>query len=405
MLDLIRRNKAFRILLLFFICNDSSVILLQMANGWLTLDITNSVFWTGAVFGVTGIGVVSFSLFGGILADKINRKKILQLTQPVDFFVTLILACLIYFEIVKLWEILLIVFINGALGGVRLPTREALLLDVVGKIDLVKAISTTFLLYTVLGFLIPIITGNLIEIDMSIVYFICSALILLSFLFVSNISVVNNYTEVSSSTGLGLKEVIKYIYDDDLIKQILIIMLFSEVFGWSHNSMIPVMVRDIFKLPASNLGLILSCASLGAVTGTIIISQLPKSSYMYMVFGLLGFGVFLISFAISPYFYLAVISLTIAWGFAFIFEIKIYSYLQIITSDAMRGRILSLLAISYGLSSVSGFFSGTLGKFFGVEFTIITLGVILISSSIYSIFKLKSVDGKVQDIQRQIENA
>ena len=405
MLDLIRRNKPFRILLLFFICNDSSVILLQMANGWLTLNVTNSVFWTGAVFGVTGLGVVSFSLFGGILADKINRKKILQLTQPVDFFVTLILACLIYFEIVKLWEILLIVFINGALGGVRLPTREALLLDVVGKIDLVKAISTTFLLYTVLGFLIPIITGNLIEIDMSIVYFICSALILLSFLFVSNISVVNNYTEVSSSTGLGLKEVIKYIYDDDLIKQILIIMLFSEVFGWSHNSMIPVMVRDIFKLPASNLGLILSCASLGAVTGTIIISQLPKSSYMYMVFGLLGFGVFLISFAISPYFYLAVISLTIAWGFAFIFEIKIYSYLQIITSDAMRGRILSLLAISYGLSSVSGFFSGTLGKFFGVEFTIITLGVILISSSIYSIFKLKSVDGKVQDIQRQIENA
>ena len=129
MLDLIRRNKPFRILLLFFICNDSSVILLQMANGWLTLDITNSVFWTGAVFGVTGLGVVSFSLFGGILADKINRKKILQLTQPVDFFVTLILGCLIYFEIIKLWEILLIVFINGAVGGVRLPTREALLLD------------------------------------------------------------------------------------------------------------------------------------------------------------------------------------------------------------------------------------------------------------------------------------
>ena len=54
MLDLIRRNKPFRILLLFFICNDSSVILLQMANGWLTLDITNSVFWTGAVFGLQG---------------------------------------------------------------------------------------------------------------------------------------------------------------------------------------------------------------------------------------------------------------------------------------------------------------------------------------------------------------
>ncbi len=81
MLDLIRRNKPFRILLLFFICNDSSVILLQMANGWLTLDVTNSVFWTGAVFGVTGVGVVSFSLFGGILADKINRKKILQLNK------------------------------------------------------------------------------------------------------------------------------------------------------------------------------------------------------------------------------------------------------------------------------------------------------------------------------------
>ena len=404
MLDLIRRNKPFRILLLFFICNDSSVILLQMANGWLTLDVTNSVFWTGAVFGVTGLGVVSFSLFGGILADKINRKKILQLTQPVDFFVTLILGCLIYFEIIKLWEILLIVFINGAVGGVRLPTREALLLDVVGKIDLVKAISTTFLLYTVLGFLIPIITGNLIEINMSIVYFICSALIFLSFLFIKNLSVINNYSEHSSSTGFGLKEVIKYIYDNHLIKQILIIMLFSEIFGWSHNSMIPVMVRDIFKLPASNLGLILSCASLGAVAGTVIISQLSKSSYMYMVFGLFGFGVFLISFAISPYFYLAVLSLTIAWGFAFIFEIKIYSYLQLITSDAMRGRILSLLAISYGLSSVAGFFSGTLGKYFGVEFSIILLGVILISASVYSIFKLKKVDEKVQDIQSQIKN-
>ena len=213
------------------------------------------------------------------------------------------MGCLIYFEIIKLWEILLIVFINGAVGGVRLPTREALLLDVVGKIDLVKAISTTFLLYTVLGFLIPIITGNLIEINMSIVYFICSALIFLSFLFIKNLSVINNYSEHSSSTGLGLKEVIKYIYDNHLIKQILIIMLFSEIFGWSHNSMIPVMVRDIFKLPASNL------------------------------------------------------------------------------------------------------FSGALGKYFGVEFSIILLGVILISASVYSIFKLKKVDEKVQDIQSQIKNA
>ena len=111
------------------------------------------------------------------------------------------------------------------------------------------------------------------------------------------------------------------------------------------------------------------------------------------------------SFANSPYFYLAVLCLTIAWGFAFIFEIKIYSYLQLITSDAMRGRILSLLAFSYGLSSVAGFFSGALGKYFGVEFSIILLGVILISASVYSIFKLKKVDEKVQDIQSQIKNA
>ena len=181
-------------------------------------------------------------------------------------------------------------------------------------------------------------------------------------------------------------------------------MLFSEVFGWSHNSMIPVMIRDVFELPATNLGLILSCASLGAVVGTIIISQLSKTSYLYMVFGLLGFGVVLIAFGLSPYFYLAVISLTIAWGFAFIFEIKIYAYLQTITSDAMRGRILSLLAVSYGLSSVSGFFSGTIGKFFGVRFTLFLLGIILIFASIYSIFKLKNINQKIQDIQGQSGN-
>ena len=139
MLDLIRKNKSFRTLILFFICNDSSVILLQMANGWLTLDVTNSVFWTGAVFGVSGLGVLSFSLIGGILADRINRKKILQTTQPIDFVFTLILAVLIYSEVIQLWEILLIVFINGAVGGIRLPTREALLLDVVGRNDLIKA--------------------------------------------------------------------------------------------------------------------------------------------------------------------------------------------------------------------------------------------------------------------------
>ena len=133
MLDLLIRNKSFRTLILFYIFNDSSVILLQMANGWLTLAITNSVFWTGAVYGFGGIGVVSFSLFGGILADKMNRKRILQITQPIDFICTLILGCSIYFHLISLWQILLIVLITGAIAGVRLPTREALLLDVVGK--------------------------------------------------------------------------------------------------------------------------------------------------------------------------------------------------------------------------------------------------------------------------------
>ena len=365
MMNLIRENKSFRILLLFFICNDSSVILLQMANGWLTLSVTESVFWTGGVFGVAGIGVVLFSLFGGVLADRMNRKKILQITQPIDFCCAIILTFLIYFNLIKLWEILLIVFINGAIGGIRLPTREALLLDIVGRINLLKAISITFILFTIVGFCIPLINGILIDINMSFVYLLSSILILLSFLFITRLNLSDRDYELKKSPFGDLKEVFNYILDKNIIKQILFIILISEVFGWAHNSMIPVMIREVFKLPATSLGVILSCGSVGAVIGTIIISQLSTKkniSYMYMVFGLMGFGAFLILFGFSPYFYLAVLFLSIAWAFAFIFEVKIYAYLQIITSDAMRGRILSLLAMSYGLSSVSGFLSGFIGN-------------------------------------------
>ena len=402
MLDLLIRNKSFRTLILFYIFNDSSVILLQMANGWLTLAITNSVFWTGAVYGFGGIGVVSFSLFGGILADKMNRKRILQITQPIDFICTLILGCSIYFHLISLWQILLIVLITGAIAGVRLPTREALLLDVVGKKKLVHAISVSFVLFTILGFLIPITNGILIDLDMSIGYFICSILILFSLLTITRLNIYSNHlvneSRVSFLSWSSINEIIKYLQNENIIKQILIIMLVSEIFGWSHNSMLPVMIREVFKLPATSLGLALSFASIGALIGTIIISQLSKSSYIYLVIGLMGFGVFLIGFSMANYFYLAVFCLTLAWGFAFIFEIKIYSYLQLITSDRMRGRILSLLAISYGLSSVSGFVNGTVGKFLGVEYAISLLGVFLMIMAIYAMFKLKNIDQKIENV-------
>jgi len=405
MMNLIRKNKSFRILLLFFICNDSSVILLQMANGWLTLSVTESVFWTGGVFGVAGVGVVLFSLFGGVLADRMNRKKILQITQPIDFCCAIILTFLIYFNLIKLWEILLIVFINGAIGGIRLPTREALLLDIVGRKNLLKAISITFILFTIVGFCIPLINGILIDINMSFVYLLSSILILLSFLFITRLNLSDRNYQLKKSPFGDLKEVFNYILDKNIIKQILFIILISEVFGWAHNSMIPVMIREVFKLPATSLGVILSCGSVGAVVGTIIISQLSTKkniSYMYMVFGLMGFGGFLILFGLSSHFYLAVFFLSIAWAFAFAFEVKIYAYLQMIISDSMRGRILSLLAMSYGLSSVSGFLSGFIGNVYGPRFAIVLFGIIIVVSSFYAIFKLKKIDEEVPDLNEDI---
>ena len=123
---IILQNFKFRFFLINVIFNDFSHQLHFLVHAWLTLSITDSPFWVGAVFGLHGLGMVMFSIFAGVLVDTIDRRKLIVVSQLIHALMSFVLAILIFYGQIQLWHMLIIGFGYGAVASISMPATMTL---------------------------------------------------------------------------------------------------------------------------------------------------------------------------------------------------------------------------------------------------------------------------------------
>ena len=391
---LILRNPRFRLLWTSSVVSELGIMFHITAHGWLTLTVTDSAFWVGAVAGAAGASIIVFSAVSGVLADRLNRKYLIMMTLVSQACVAAALATLVFTEQIQLWHILLSSIIDGGMMSIRVPSRMALIMDIAGRRNIQAATAANFAAMTGTGIVIPPLAGQLIETHgIAWAYVSMSAAFVLSTIMLAFLSGVRSAGRGAVASPIqDFTEGVKYVFTTPSVRLLILLMLSAEIFGWAHEAMIPVMAREVLHTGPSGVGYLLSAGSAGALLSAVILSAVGELSRkgLALACGYIGFGAFLILFASSRFLLLSLVAIALAYACVALYETILMTLLQTSVPNDMRGRVLSFQTFTWGISGLSGFQTGAIAALLGAPLAIGIGGAVLVMNGLRLIRSLAS---------------
>ncbi|MDO8609589.1 MAG: MFS transporter, partial [bacterium] len=340
-----------------------------VAQSWLVLQLTNSAYYVGLVVAVGAIPVLFFTLFGGVIVDRLPKRKVVIVTQIAEMVLAFILGFLVLFKIVTVEHILILSFLLGIVTAIDMPARNSYMIEMVGKDVLGSAIALNSGIWNAARVIGPTIAGILIAyVGIGIAFILNGA----SFIAVIIALLLINSKPIFSKHNLhpikAITEGIKYAYAHPVIRILLLFTAIVSVFGWSFTTMLPVIAKNEYHINADGLGFMYAAMGVGAIIGSIIVSANSKkmNPIMFIFISNLIFAFSLLGFTLISYFPLALIFLFFA-GMGLVSEFSmINTTLQHMVENSIRGRIMSLYSFMFvGMAPFGNYLIGYLADKYG----------------------------------------
>ena len=374
--------RDFRWLWLGSFANFMGLGMQMMARGWLVLRLSNdSPFALSLVMIAFALPMTCMSLIGGALADRWPRKHILMTVQTGNTLMTLLLATLDLTGLVRFWHLIAIGFVNGSLMAINMPSRQALVSDLVPKEKLMNAVSLNNSGTNLTRTIGPALAGILIVyIDTAGVFYIISGCYIFSFLSLAMIRTYNRQVSVDGkSMTKDIREGIKYAMKDSTLRGLIITLFMPVFFGFSLIILLPAWGREALQVEADNLGLLMMIMGSGSLVGTLILAAIRnlnrRGAWLLIIGALWGGGMALFSASTS---YAVALPFLFFVGFmSAVFMALNMTLLQTYSSDAMRGRIMSIAMMTFGAMPLSMLPFGAIAEWIGTPNTLFLSGVML----------------------------
>ncbi|MDT8718089.1 MFS transporter [Clostridium sp. 19966] len=367
----------------------------SIGQSWLVLQLTNSSFLLGIVSAMQFLPFMFLSPFAGVIIDKFSKKKIIIITQVTSMLLALILSLLVFTGTVKYWEVLILALILGIVNTLDNPARQSFIVELVGKKDLMNAISlnsATFNLARIIG---PAFGAMLIS-YLGISW--CFMLNGLSFIavLIGLIRIDVPYkkevkTEKTNMLG-EIKDGFSYVRSESSIIEVLIFIFIMGIFAYNFNVLIPVYTVHILKMDAQSYGFLLSALGAGSLAGAMLTSFKSKKGPNMNIIRTspIIVGALLTILGISRNYYALICLLFVTGIFNIFFSTTANTSLQHKTKDEYRGRVMSIYSLVFIGSSpigsfLSGLFSDKLGAdiAFAINGTLLALIIIMIRIKFY----------------------
>ncbi len=348
---------------------------LQMvAQGWLVLQLTHSVFLIGLVAAIGSLPTLLFSLIGGVIVDRFSKRKILFFTQSASMILAFILGFLTVFGLINVWEIAFLAFLLGTVNAVDAPARQSFVIEMVGRNHLASAIalnSGTFNGARIIG---PSIAGFLIAIFGSGGAFIINGIsyiaVIAALIFIKVKEVVR---ETHPHPLRALKNGLSYTFNHPVIRTLLILTGVTSVFGWSYNTIMPYIAQNVFHVGADGLGYLYAASGFGALLAVVVVSALSHKvkPLFFILGGNILFVLSIIAFTFTSNFWVALPWLFLS-GLGLLLQFStMNTTIQHLVEDNFRGRVMSLYTLMFlGFFPVGNFQIGFLSEHFGTSFAI-----------------------------------
>jgi len=377
----ILKNKNY---LLFFTGQGISLIgtwMQRIAMSWLVYRLTNSAFLLGIVGFASQFPTFLFAPFAGVLADRLNRRQVLLVTQTLSMFQAFTLAYLVIINEVTIWHIIILGTLLGIINAFDTPVRQSFTIDIVEhKEDLKSAIVLNSSLVNSARLLGPSIAGLLISFIGEGMCFLVNGV---SYIAVIMALLAMNITPKTipnkkQNLWLDFREGSSYTFHSVPICTILLLLALVSLMGMPYTVLMPIFATDILHGGAHTLGFLMASIGIGALTGALFLGSRANidklEQCIFVSAGIFGLG--LIAFSLTHTLALSIPALMIT-GFGMMVQMAASNtMLQSIVADDMRGRVMSFYTMSFmGMVPFGSLLAGSLANTFGTVNTIIIGGV------------------------------
>ena len=369
----------------------SAMQMQMLSRGYLVYDMESS----GSLLGLVNVGasipMLVLPLFGGVLADRVNRKRIIQAGQIVAALIAFSVFVLIRTERIEWFHLLVSSIMQGAVFALMMPARQALIPQLVGKGLLSNALALNTAAMSATTLAAPSVAGVLYGyFGPSNVYLLIGVLSLgscIATLFVRHRGEIESDVKNHNVQGKGkikdllsdITEGLKYVRSQRLIMVLLIMALATTVLAQPFRFLMPIFVVDVYKLGPESMGLLMSVMGLGALVGSIYIAAHGnKNRGKILLAGSFISGWSLLGVAVIPIYMLAVLFMVpLGLGDASRRTI-IMTLIMEKSEERYRGRVMSIFMLNFGLMPLGVLPAGVISDLFGGQVAIGILAVMLI---------------------------
>jgi MFS family permease len=358
------------------------------AQGFLVFELTRSPAYLGYVGFAAGVPSWLFMLYGGVIADRVSRRKLLLLTQAGMMLLAFILAALTFSGRVQAWHIVVLALALGVANAFDAPARQAFVVEMVDREDLTNAIalnSSMFNLATVVG---PAVSG-LVYAWLGPAW--CFTLNGLSFIAVmvalSLMQLTGQVAPRRPTAALDdLKEGLSYVLSTPVIRSLILVAAIISLFGFSFMTLVPAWAVKILAGDATTNGWLLTARGIGALSGALMIASLGRFNRkgQLLLLGMFIFPVMLLVFSGVRWLPLSLLTMVgTGWGFMVLFNME-NTLIQTLVPDQLRGRIVSIYTLSFfGLMPLGALLTGWVAEAVGEPLTVALSALICLGFAIW----------------------
>jgi MFS family permease len=342
----------------------------SIAQGWLVLQLTDSPFYVGLVSALGSLGVLLFTLYAGVIADRTDKRRTVVITQSLQMLQAFALAALVWSGHVTTTSVMVLAAFLGIVAAFDIPTRQAFIVEMVGKDDLMSAIALNTSVFNLTRVLGPVIAGFLIGAKgVAICFFLngISYLAVIASLMAMRLSPWAPRTQVGSAWQ-GFREVLDYLKSDRRASALVVLTAVISIFGFPYLVLMPVFARDVLRVAAAGYGLLSAAVGIGAVGGALAVAMLSSRIRKGRTLAVAGtlFGGLLGVFALSRSFTAAIVVLVLVGAAMIVNNALTNTLLQTAVPDHLRGRIMGFYSFMFvGMAPLGAFQAGVVAERFG----------------------------------------
>jgi len=321
------------------------------AQQWLVYILTGSKAYLGIIAACQTLPMLLFAVFGGIIADRYSKKKILIIAQWLLMFSAFAMGALVLSGKVEVWHVALLAIISGICAAFAMPARQTFVMEIVGRDDLMNAVGLNSSIFNSARVLGPAIAGMVMsqfDIGWCFVLNGFSFIASITSLLMMKIEIIET-SKIESIWG-SVKEGFQYVYKTKDLFWLFVMVSIVGIFGISHTILVPAFAKDILLVGEWGYGFMMTATGIGALLAALTVATLgtDKNRKKLIVLGMTIFSIAAGIFAVSTNYYLSLFALMLAGCGITTFVTSANTLVQLSTADNIRGRVMGIWTFVFG---------------------------------------------------------